>query len=259
VNIILTKTCSNCGAELPATTQYFHNRKDSKDGLRGNCKRCQLAREKIYFLDNHKKIIEQQRMRNKQVDSTKRSEYNKRYREKNPEKVKETNRKYKQNHKETIERYRKKNYEKIKETMRLYRKSHPEKCREIRQRKSARKRNLPANYTDKQWTSTVAYFSSKCAYCEKEGSLTQDHFIPLSKGGEYTLNNIVPACLSCNSGKQAKDFFEWYPKQATYSKKREQKILKYLNYHKGVQQLMIDFTESIATAAQAKVGARNGQ
>jgi 5-methylcytosine-specific restriction endonuclease McrA len=39
--------------------------------------------------------------------------------------------------------------------------------------------------------------------------LTQDHFIPVAKGGPYTQNNIVPACKRCNSSKNDKDAMEW--------------------------------------------------
>jgi 5-methylcytosine-specific restriction endonuclease McrA len=78
-------------------------------------------------------------------------------------------------------------------------------------------------------------FDNKCAYCGKEKPLAQDHFVPLSKGGEYTNNNIICSCKSCNSSKSDKDFFEWYPEQLFYSKEREAKILKYLNYDKKTQ------------------------
>lgn len=58
--------------------------------------------------------------------------------------------------------------------------------------------------------------------------LTQDHFLPLSKGGEYTVNNIIPACKNCNCSKQDKDFSEWYSKQEFYRKERELKILEHV-------------------------------
>lgn len=94
--------------------------------------------------------------------------------------------------------------------------------------------------TIKQWEECEKAFVYKCAYCGKKRKLTQDHFIPLSKGGEYSLNNIVPVCLSCNSSKLDNDFFEWYPKQPFYSELRERRILKYLNYNKKLyQQLSI--------------------
>mgnify|MGYP003489420683 CR=1 FL=1 len=74
-------------------------------------------------------------------------------------------------------------------------------------------------------------FNNKCAYCGKEKPLSQEHFVALSKGGEFTINNIIPSCQNCNSSKRATDFFEWYPKFKHYSKKREQIILKFLNYN----------------------------
>jgi 5-methylcytosine-specific restriction endonuclease McrA len=41
-----------------------------------------------------------------------------------------------------------------------------------------------------------------CVYCgRKMQRLTQDHITPLSRGGNHTKSNIVPACRSCNSKK----------------------------------------------------------
>lgn len=43
-----------------------------------------------------------------------------------------------------------------------------------------------------------------CAYCGKEVSLkkiTRDHVIPKSKGGANAVENILPACKSCNQSK----------------------------------------------------------
>lgn len=44
-----------------------------------------------------------------------------------------------------------------------------------------------------------------CYYCKGTfNKLSIDHVIPLSKGGENTLENIVAACLECNKRKNAK-------------------------------------------------------
>ncbi|MFH0908899.1 MAG: HNH endonuclease [bacterium] len=51
-------------------------------------------------------------------------------------------------------------------------------------------------------------FDGKCAYCGKPAS-TYDHIVPVSKGGQTTPGNIVPACASCNSSKNNKDVVEW--------------------------------------------------
>jgi len=42
----------------------------------------------------------------------------------------------------------------------------------------------------------------RCHYCTMERKLTLDHVIPLSKGGQHTKANVVPACGPCNSKKR---------------------------------------------------------
>ena len=44
----------------------------------------------------------------------------------------------------------------------------------------------------------------RCKYCGKEGTtstLTLDHVLPRSKGGKFSWQNIVSACLDCNAKK----------------------------------------------------------
>ena len=41
----------------------------------------------------------------------------------------------------------------------------------------------------------------KCQYCGSTRSLTIDHIIPKSKGGQDTWENLVVACCSCNTKK----------------------------------------------------------
>jgi 5-methylcytosine-specific restriction endonuclease McrA len=87
----------------------------------------------------------------------------------------------------------------------------------------------------------LTYFNHKCAYCERGEDLRQDHFVPLTKNGEYTHNNIVPACNKCNASKNNSDFFSWYRNKPFYSKDRERRILRYLNYSTNthVQQIAL--------------------
>lgn len=47
----------------------------------------------------------------------------------------------------------------------------------------------------------------KCFYCDRELPTEErvgDHFVPLSKGGEHCVENLVPACRSCNQEKSDK-------------------------------------------------------
>lgn len=57
--------------------------------------------------------------------------------------------------------------------------------------------------TPREWTSIVEHFGGACAYClRSDKKLTRDHVIPLNAGGLDDPENVVPACLSCNSSKR---------------------------------------------------------
>ncbi len=43
-----------------------------------------------------------------------------------------------------------------------------------------------------------------CQYCGSKEDLTFDHFVPRSKGGLTTWNNVITACSSCNLKKSNK-------------------------------------------------------
>ncbi|MFH1710103.1 MAG: HNH endonuclease [bacterium] len=40
-----------------------------------------------------------------------------------------------------------------------------------------------------------------CQYCKKSSSLTIDHIIPTSRGGEDAWENVVACCVRCNNNK----------------------------------------------------------
>jgi 5-methylcytosine-specific restriction endonuclease McrA len=53
-----------------------------------------------------------------------------------------------------------------------------------------------------QWLTIKEAWQHRCAYCNQESQrLEMDHAIPLSKGGDHTMSNIVPACRACNAKK----------------------------------------------------------
>ena len=58
------------------------------------------------------------------------------------------------------------------------------------------------DFTPEQWQQALENHNYTCAYCGASAeSLTQDHVTPISRGGNHTAANIVPACGSCNSRK----------------------------------------------------------
>ena len=51
-------------------------------------------------------------------------------------------------------------------------------------------------------------FDGGCAYCDGRVD-TWDHVIPVTKGGATAPDNILPACIACNSSKRDRDLDEW--------------------------------------------------
>ncbi|KAG2302436.1 hypothetical protein Bca52824_031087 [Brassica carinata] len=51
-----------------------------------------------------------------------------------------------------------------------------------------------------------------CQYCTSRENLTIDHVIPISRGGEWTWQNLVAACSRCNSKKGQKTVEEAHMK-----------------------------------------------
>lgn len=63
--------------------------------------------------------------------------------------------------------------------------------------------------TAEQWSALRAAWSG-CAYCgAQDVPLQKDCVLPLSRGGRYTLDNVVPACRSCNASKCNQEVTHW--------------------------------------------------
>jgi len=75
-------------------------------------------------------------------------------------------------------------------------------------RQSLRARQVGATINDLssvEWQWLLDRYDYHCAYCGSRGEgLTPDHVMPLSRGGDNTLSNIVPACGRCNLKKGAR-------------------------------------------------------
>ncbi len=63
--------------------------------------------------------------------------------------------------------------------------------------------------TAEQWA-TLQQLWGGCAYCAaSDRALQRDCVQPISRGGRYTLDNIVPACGSCNASKSNDEVTSW--------------------------------------------------
>jgi len=63
--------------------------------------------------------------------------------------------------------------------------------------------------TDGQWAALQQAWGG-CAYCGATGiAMQRDCVLPISRGGRYTLDNIAPACASCNASKCNSEVTGW--------------------------------------------------
>ena len=82
------------------------------------------------------------------------------------------------------------------------------KARAARRRKRRMDR-VEHDLSDEQWTALQAAWGG-CAYCGATGQpLQRDCILAISRGGRYTLDNVVPACRSCNTSKCNDEVTGW--------------------------------------------------
>lgn len=169
------KVCVDCGGAGPFR------------GRRNDCRACESKKSLV--------------RRKNRVDEIR--EYNRQWRENNPEKVKEHSARsrakpgQKQKQAQLRRAHYFKNTERYKEQSRQYRKNNP------------RKRTISVEHcygVDKKYAEIV--LKDPCSYCGAPSD-TVDHIDPISKGGENTFENFTGACRSCNSRKYNKGMILW--------------------------------------------------
>lgn len=76
-------------------------------------------------------------------------------------------------------------------------------------RRKRRMGSVEHDLTDEQWSALQEAWGG-CAYCGATGTaLQRDCMLPISRGGRYTLDNIAPACASCNASKCNDEVTGW--------------------------------------------------
>lgn len=207
------KTCTKCKLDKPRAAFS----KSKRDGLRSCCKTCDSEANKKYYAANLANIHRRAAISNEPKTCTKcdgekaRSEFGK-HRGKYDGLQSAC--------RECRARHHADNFEKINARTRKYYADHPEKMRARKrttkrkasqrkavQRHGARKAGLPSTLTVQEWQEILLpAFGWACAYCGTRRAdpghvLEQEHVIPIAQDGPYTLENIVPACQSCNRSK----------------------------------------------------------
>ena len=70
-------------------------------------------------------------------------------------------------------------------------------------------------YNAEYWQNTLEYIDNKCPYCGESMDLASvEHIRPKSSEvGDFTKDNIIPACEKCNNEKADKDIISYLIKK----------------------------------------------
>lgn len=96
------------------------------------------------------------------------------------------------------------------EKRRVYRKASAAQRARYAKRRAGRMRRADNDLTAQEWSAVLDAWGGVCAYCGAAGGqLQKDCVQPLSRGGRYTRDNVVPACRSCNASKHNNEVTGW--------------------------------------------------
>ena len=184
-----TKTCSKCNTLKLFI--YFDKRKNSKDGVRSDCKICRLSYHRDYKCKNKEILQERDREYSLNNIDNKRA-YNKKYYQDNASRLLKNQNLYYYNNIDEIKKYNRLPHRLLSFI------NHSNKRRSISKEGNVTTIQL----SELKQTAKVCYW---CGLSLKNKKVHIDHYIPLSKGGEHTLTNLVVSCQKCNLNKNAKD------------------------------------------------------
>lgn len=191
-NIPLFKVCSKCGEEKAITE--FHKGNKYKGGRRAQCKKCA-----------HKQVGNWQKKNPEKAKATRLKHY-----WGNVEEIRLSRRRRPADWKpktkqEIIRKYFLSHKHKYKANALLYKQRHPDRVKAKKVIRHAREKGAKGYASPKAIQARMEMFGNRCWICGGEYD-TVDHVIPISKGGTNWPANLRPACRSCNSRKNSRNW-----------------------------------------------------
>lgn len=227
----LTKHCTKCGLEFPATSECFPVQKRGKYGLSARCRACTAEAKRAWRKANPDKVKKHKSELQKRHRASANAR-SRRYAERHPEVIKaiscsEASRKrardyYHANRPAVLVKarnYRYQNQSKISASGKVYRATHSAIVRANGKasvaRRRARQRMADGKYTRADLHRIYEEQEGRCFYCgiplfwDIPYDIHADHVMPLKRGGSNKASNIVLACAPCNLSKTDKTVAEW--------------------------------------------------
>lgn len=195
------------------------------------------ALSKSYYDKNREQLAAyKKRYRAENADKVKayNREYHKRYRKLNSDKIRAASSKYRALNQAKILDYQRQYYQNNKKKIHARRHRrydieavyYPEKFKiQDLKRRNRKQSNGGMPPSGKQLACLVQLYRNTCAYCNTNPYGHIDHIVPVALGGSNDIENLVPACASCNLSKNAKPIEQFLDeKRAEIFKKRRAEV-----------------------------------
>ena len=142
------------------------------------------------------------------------AEYKRIWRENNKDRVLASKKRSYEKNKDSIlkanSEYRQENYERRIEIERASRERNKDKNRPSKNaRQSVRNRLVSGSKYVIIYKDLKRIYSQPCFNCGSMNNQSLDHRIPLSRGGEHKIGNMLTLCQPCNASKHSKTIMEW--------------------------------------------------
>jgi 5-methylcytosine-specific restriction endonuclease McrA len=196
---MLTKTCTKCGVEYPATAEHFYRDKTGKYGLRGQCKLCVETRLRSY------RQRPEVRERTRELQRG-RKEYKRAWQRANPDKQREYDARWYEKHRDEARSRNRARRRANRAYYRAYYFANKGQYRAHQRRRRAALRGSHGQHTAADVALQYGRQRGRCYWCRAKvgDDYHVDHVIPVALGGSNGPENIVIACPTCNTSKGAK-------------------------------------------------------